>query len=160
WPLRRFSVERAAAAQVFASLAAYARGIGAADVTAPEPHTLATTISPLADPHPLARAGDVLVFQALLDEAERIRARLAGLAVRPEPLSEAADVCATRLPAAIGDALNEIADALSDAREPRDAGGVWASIDTCVADLPPAPAIDALLGQLRAAWRTAHVPSA
>jgi uncharacterized membrane protein YccC len=160
WPLRRFSAERAATAPVFASLAAYARHLGAGDLTAPEPHTLATTASPLADPHPLARAGDVLVFQALLDEAERIRASLAGLAVRPAPLSGAADVCATRLPAAISDVLTEIAEALADAREPRDSRGAWASIDACVAELAPAPAIDVLLGQLRAAWRTAHVLSA
>jgi uncharacterized membrane protein YccC len=75
-------------------------------------------------------------------------------------LSAAADVCATRLPAAIGDVLTEIADALSDAREPRDSRGAWASIEACVAGLAPVPAIDVLLGQLRAAWRTAHVLSA
>ena len=52
WPLRRFSTERAATASVYTSLASYARGIGHADVTAPEPHTLATTLAPADDPHP------------------------------------------------------------------------------------------------------------
>ena len=79
--MRRFSAERRALAAAYRSLARYASGhSGRARTVAPEPHTFAMTMSPLADPQPFARAGDVLVFQALLDEAERIRASLAGAA--------------------------------------------------------------------------------
>src|SRR5207237_1172886 len=42
------------------------------------------------------------------------------------------------------------------APEPREAQqAIWQTIDACLAALPKNPAIDALLGQIRAAWRTA-----
>ena len=94
WPLRRFSAERNAMAAAYRSLARYASGILAAEAAAPEPHTFAATESPLADPQPFARDSDVLVFQALLDEAERIRASLAALATRQRQLLEAHPSCA------------------------------------------------------------------
>jgi hypothetical protein len=159
WPLRRFTAERAATAPVYASLAAYARGIGRGDVTAPEPHTLATTHEPADDPHPMASTGDVLVFQALFDEAERIRASLAGLAVRQE-LTGVDPTCDAQLTGAIGDVLSEIAEALSDGREPRDTRAAWGTIDSCLEEAPDGGSLDALLGQLRAAWRVAGVLSA
>jgi hypothetical protein len=159
WPMRRFSAERRSTAPVFASLASYARGIAGGHATAPEPHTLASTMAPVEDPHPLGSAEHTLVFQALLDEAERIRASLAAIAVRQPSLAKADRDCAADFARAVADVLAEIADALSDAREPRDQRGAWHAIDTCGAALPAAPSIDALLGQLRAAWRTAGVLS-
>jgi uncharacterized membrane protein YccC len=160
WPLRRFSAERASTAAVYASVAAYARRLAQGDLTAPEPHTLAATMAPVADPHPLAHAGYVLVFQALHDEAERIRASLAGLAVRRQPIAAAAAACTSSLSAAIGDVLGEIANALSEGREPRDGRHTWKAIETCASQFPATPAVDALLGQLRAAWRVAGSPAA
>ena len=157
WPLRRFSAERASTAAVYASLAAYARRIARGDVTAPEPHTLAATMAPAVDPHPLGHAGDVLVFQALLDEAERIRASLAGLAVRQQSMASGEQLCAAALSASVGDVLEEIADALSDGRGPRDERHAWNAIDRCLAELSTTVAVEALLGQLRATWRVAGV---
>lgn len=154
WPMRRFSAERGATAPVFASLAAYARTIGQGQVSAPEPHTLATTMAPAEDPHPLGSASHSLVFQALLDEAERIRASLAGLAVR-QPLAEGHRECIARFADALAAVLGEISEALSDGREPRDHSRAWHAIDEYRRGLPASPSIDALLGQLRAAWRTA-----
>jgi uncharacterized membrane protein YccC len=159
WPMRRFSAERRSTAPVYASLAAYARGIGEGHVTAPEPHTLAATMAPLDDPHPLGSAAHTLVFQALLDEAERIRASLAALAVRHQSLAEDHQRCAVDFAHAVGDVLGEIAQALTEAREPRDERRAWHAIEACRAILTSAPAIDALLGQLRAAWRTAAILS-
>jgi uncharacterized membrane protein YccC len=159
WPMRRFSAERQATAPVYASIAAYARSLSEGHVTAPEPHTLAGTVAPIDDPHPLGSAAHALVFQALLDEAERIRASLAGLAVRRQPLAAGHRECAANFSRAIASVLDEIAQALSEARAPRDDQHAWQTIGVCVAELPPAPAIDALLGQLRAAWRTASVLS-
>jgi len=163
WPLRRFSTERRATSAVFASLATYARGIADGHATAPEPHTLAATLAPSDDPHPLGSASPSLVFQALLDEAERIRASLAGLAVRgrtaaPQTADPHRD-CPTDFARTIADVLDEIAESLSDGRTPRDERRAWHAIETCGAGLPPASSVDALLGQLRAAWRTAAVLS-
>jgi len=157
WPMRRFSLERRSTAPVYASLAAYARDIGEGHVTAPEPHTLAATIAPIDDPHPLGSASHTLVFQALLDEAERIRASLAALAVRHQPLADAHRRCAIDFAHAVGDVLGQIAHALTEAREPRDERRAWHAIEACRATLTSTPSIDALLGQLRAAWRTAAV---
>jgi Fusaric acid resistance protein-like len=159
WPLRRFSAERKATAPVYVSLAAYARSIGKGDITAPEPHTLASTLAPVEDPHPLGSAAHILVFQALLDEAERIRASLAGLAVRRQGLTETHPACTAQLATSVGTLLDEIGDALSDGRTPRDDRAAWAALDACVQELPGMASIDALLGQLRAAWRTAGVLS-
>jgi hypothetical protein len=157
WPLRRFSAERRSLAAVYHSLAAYAAGIPMAEGAAPEPHTLAGTTSPLDDPQPFAKSSDVLVFQALLDEAERIRASLAGVATRHRRLSEAQRHCVVTVAGLTSRALSEIAVALDEGREPQEPGGLWQSLDECAAELSHSPAIEALLGQIRAAWRTAGV---
>ncbi|MEO7276310.1 MAG: FUSC family protein, partial [Vicinamibacterales bacterium] len=160
WPLRRFSAERRGLATAFRSLARYAADIPAAVDVAPEPHTFAMTMSPLVDPQPFARAGDVLVFQALLDEAERIRASLAGFVTWRPRVLEFHPQCAIDLPTACSRALFEIADALEHGRAPREESPIWAPIEACVREIGHLPAVDALLGQLRAAWRTAGVMEA
>jgi hypothetical protein len=156
WPLRRFSAERSAIAAAYRSLASYAAGMHAAEV-APEPHTFAATASPLADPQPFARASDVLVFQALLDEAERIRASLAALATRQRQLLDAHPSCARTLGELSARVLSEIAAALENGREPRESTPIWPKLESCAEQLGHAVVVDALLGQLRAAWRTAGV---
>jgi len=155
WPLRRFSVERQTIAAAYRSLAGYALRLSAPDGVAPEPHTFAAMVPPIEDPHPLAHSGAVLVFQSLFDEAERIRASLASVAAeRARALP--AESCAADLPPLCARALTEIADALEEGRDPREAGlPIWSRIDECTAQSQPSPAVDALLGQVRAAWRTA-----
>ena len=148
WPLRRYTAERRSLAAVYRSLAAYASTIPTRQAIPPEPHTLAGTVSPLADPQPFAPSDRIFIFQTLLDEAERIRASLAALAVRylrrrgPDQAGE------TALAELASQALAEIAAALAQEREPREPPG-----------FPEAPAggilFDPLLGQIRAAWRTA-----
>jgi hypothetical protein len=160
WPLRRFSAERRSLAVAYRSLAAYAGAIPAGVAAAPEPHTFAGTASPMADPQPFAKSGDVLVFQALLDEAERIRASLASLATQRRRLSQADESCASTMSAMLRVGLSEIADALEDGREPREPPGMWGSLDRCAEQFSHATAVEALLGQLRAAWRTAGVMTA
>ena len=155
WPLRRFSAERRTIAPVYRSLGTYASEMHAAAAAAPEPHTFAATASPLADPQPFARPGDVLVFQALLDEAERIRTGLAALATRQRLLVAADPSCAAAFSEWSGRVLFEIAAALEAGREPRETTPIWDPLEACAQQLPQAPAVDALLGQLRAAWRTA-----
>ena len=114
WPLRRFSAERTSLATVYRSLASYASAIPSGEGAAPEPHTLAGTVSPLDDPQPLAKSSDVLVFQALLDEAERIRASLAALATRYRRLSETHQPCALTIAGLSSRALSEIAAGLEE----------------------------------------------
>jgi hypothetical protein len=160
WPLRRFSAERRAIASVYRSLANYALRIPDATPTAPEPHTLAMTQSPLRDPQPFARAGDVLVFQALLDESERIRTTLAGLATRHRRLLAANSACTNELARHVSRALLEIAAAVANAREPREDTPIWAPLEECARQLSNAAPVEALLGQVRAAWRTAGVMTA
>jgi uncharacterized membrane protein YccC len=160
WPLRRFTAERRSLAAAYRSLAAYAASIPAGVAAAPEPHTFAGTPSPMADPQPFAKSGDVLVFQALLDEAERIRASLASLATQQHRLSQVDESCAAVMSEMLRLALLEIADALEDAREPREPPGLWLSLDRCAEQFSHATAVEALLGQLRAAWRTAGVMTA
>jgi hypothetical protein len=159
WPLRRFSAERKSLAAVYRSLAGFASSIPTVEAIAPEPHTLAGTLSPLQDPQPFAKAGDVLVFQSLLDEAERIRASLAGLATKQRRLSETDQPCALTVARLTGEALAEIAAALEEGREPREVPGLWKSLDGCAARLAPSTELDALLGQTRSAWRTSGILS-
>ncbi len=140
WPLRRFSAERRTIAAVYRSLGSYASGMHAAAAAAPEPHTFAATASPLADPQPFARPGDVLVFQALLDEAERIRTSLAALATRQRLLLAVHPSCATTVSEWSGRVLLEIAAALEAGREPREITPIWDPLEACAQQLPQAPA--------------------
>ena len=109
WPLRRFAIERRSLAAAYQSLAAYAAMIPARETIPPEPHTFAGTASPLADPQPFAGSGEVFVFQALLDEGERIRASLAAFTVHYEHLARADPSCARTLCDLSAQALAEIA---------------------------------------------------
>jgi uncharacterized membrane protein YccC len=161
WPLRRFAAERRSLATAYRSLAAYASTIPAAQAAAPEPHTFAGTPSLLADPQPFAKSGEVLVFQALLDEAERIRASLAALATQHRRLADAPQSCASTLLFDLSaHALAEIAAALEEGREPRELSGLSQSLADCAGRLPPGAGVEPLLGQIRAAWRTAGVLTA
>jgi hypothetical protein len=157
WPLRRFSVERHTIATAYRTLGAYAVKLPAANDVAPEPHTFASLAPPLRDPQPFARPSDVLVFQALFDEAERIRASLAAI-VSWQRRTRTDPSCSASLPQACGRALLEIATALEEGRDPADQDGeIWRTIDACVEALPKSPEMEALLGQIRAAWRTASM---
>ena len=155
WPLRRFSVERRTIAAAYRTLGNYAARLPGVDAIAPEPHTFAAIASPLDDPQPFARPGDVLVFQSLFDEAERIRASLASIATAQRRFAWTDPSCRASLPQLCGRALLEIASALEEGRDPQEGDRpIWEPMDQCVAALPKSFAVDALLGQIRAAWRT------
>ena len=156
WPLRRFSVERQTIAAAYRSLGRYASTLPGIDGAPPEPHTFAAIAPPIDDPHPFSQGGAVLVFQALFDEAERIRASLASLATEQRRPSTTAASCTSALPPLYARALMEIADALEEERDPGEGDRpIWEPIDQCLDSLPASAAVDALLGQIRAAWRTA-----
>ena len=155
WPFRRFGHERQAVAAVYRTVAEYAAALASEAPGTPEPHTLAGTASPLDDPQPFARAAEVLVFVALLDEAERIRAGLAAVALRHAPLLRSPDACARAFAAATAALLAEIAAATETGRAPADGDASWTALDACTGAFRGEPAFEAVLGRMRAAWRTA-----
>jgi len=155
WPFKRFDHERRAVATVYRALSDYAATLASDAPGAPEPHTLAGTKSPLEDPQPWARASEVLTFVALLDEAERIRAGLAAVALRHGGVLASDRACAAQFASTASGVLTEIAAAIESGRAPRDAAGRWRTLDTCVPALRGEPAFETVLGRLRAAWRTA-----
>lgn len=159
WPLRRFPVERRNIAAVYRSLAAYASKIPVLEGMPPEPHTFAGTPSPFADPQPFARSAELFVFQALFDEAERIRASLASFAVRSRHLEPAEYRCAVVLAQLVTRALEEIAEAITDGRAPSEPPDFSRILANCVKRLPPSAIVEPLIDQIRAAWRTAGVPA-
>lgn len=167
WPLRRFPEERRKLSAIYRALADYAGTIPSTDSRPPEPRTLAEAGFIRDDPQPLARRSQMLAFQALLDQAERIRTSLAALVSDRPGGSDgtySADLAAdARLAAAAAAALGAIATAVGGARNPDPLPALW---DQLAALPEPAPAADrqelrdALMGQLRAAYRLAMMPSA
>jgi uncharacterized membrane protein YccC len=131
-------------------LALDARAVALGQLSFPAASAILTVRATLADPRPFARRGDVAFFAALLDEAERLRAGLATLAhirdVRMRPVVEA---CAS--------ALDAIAAGLYDGRAPHEDASVWDVIEAHERAVER-PEISALLGRVRAAWRTATAP--
>lgn len=68
--------------------------------------------------------------------------------------------CAGTLSNQLARALAEIAAALAEGREPRALPGLSRSLADCVKRLSPGTTVEPLLGQIRAAWRTAGVLTA
>ena len=81
WPLRRSPAERHALAVVYRSLASYAAALPRGVEDPPDSRPLATARAALRDPQPFLRDEQVLLFQGLHDEAERLRTTLAALAL-------------------------------------------------------------------------------
>lgn len=153
WPLRRFEAERRALAIVYRSLAGYAASLPQPAPAAPEPHTLADAQPTFADPQPFARVNEVLVFRALLDEAERLRASLAALALHQSLETQPALAPFVR---SVANLLHEIAAALDDARDPVAPPDVWETLEEAARELTRGRGVvTSMLGQIRAAWRTA-----
>jgi uncharacterized membrane protein YccC len=152
WPFRRFEAERQSVAKIYRGLAAYAADVAAA-VDAPEPHTFAAVRSLHADPQPFARSSEVLVFVAMMDDAERIRASLATLSLHRGP---AADAVAAHLPGV----LSELAAAVEEGRAPASLLEEWQALDAAAARADDSShALRRLLEQVRSARRTALVPA-
>jgi uncharacterized membrane protein YccC len=79
WPIARLDAERAALADVYADLAAYARTASAGSLALPPITPLATARQVLADPQPFARAAERARLNRLLEDSEAIRKFLAAL---------------------------------------------------------------------------------
>src|SRR5829696_3701535 len=162
WPLRRYPAERAAVAAIYRSLAGYAADIPSRETTTPEPNTMLAAGAALRDPQPFARAGDLLAFRALVDEAERVRASLAALATQHHRLKANGDGPAlhalTGLANDVSCVLGEIDRAVEAGTDPAEIPSCWAAIDRHVAALQASdPGPEVLRRRLHAAWRTSGV---
>ncbi|MEV6024844.1 FUSC family protein [Streptomyces sp. NPDC052036] len=115
WTVRPGAAERAALADSYRSLSAYARGL-AAGRTGPPPPADFVAGDAVADPNPLLAAAVRADHLNLLEQAERIRASLAALAAHTDDdPSGAARLFATDT----AQALDGIADALNAGPEDR-----------------------------------------
>jgi uncharacterized membrane protein YccC len=174
WPLQRFSAERAVLANAYGALAAYAANIPQTTLQSPDAQTLSEVEDTLADPQPFAKRGETAVFEALLAEAERIRATLGAL-VTDRYLFDTqamgdAEHAVRDLGSAARDVLSAIARALEDASAPDALDETWKKLDASVRVLEEravtsfvaGQAVEdarALTGQLRSAWRAATTPA-
>jgi len=168
WPLQRFTAERTVLAEAYRALATYAAGIRASELRPPDQRPFTTSSETLADPQPFARRGEIAAFEMLLDEAERIRATLGALAVDRYVLDRSAgerSASVVELGSAAAAVLRAIAQALDAGRPPAGAERDWDVLDAAMEHLEEAATprtvedARALLGQLRAAWRTAGSPA-
>ncbi len=167
WPLGHFRAERAALGAAYTVLSEYAVGLRAADLGLPDTQSVAAVGAALADPQPFGARADIAAYQALADEAERLRATLAALATEQHLLNEVGLTAAgdaVRVAArASGPLLDAVAAALSAGRDPAAHDAEMHAFDAAVRTLertasPDAPCVadaHALAGQLRAALRTA-----
>jgi uncharacterized membrane protein YccC len=119
WPTARRGVERAALADVYRNLAAYARAIEQGSPSMPPITPLATARQVLADPQPFSSAATIARFSRLLEDSEVIRKRLGALA-------SAIGIDTTQSPerslaASAARALDAIAQVLADGEEPEGA---------------------------------------
>jgi uncharacterized membrane protein YccC len=159
WPLQRFPEERRALANVYRTLASYAFTIPGGASASPDAMSLHEAQPAFRDPQPFAKTWQALALRSLLDEAERIRASLAALALHHgrQANSHAHPEAFAGFAEATGQLLREIAAALDEAREPS-ASKTWELIEQSARQLQQNRAIvDGLLGQLRSAWRVAGV---
>ncbi len=173
WPLASFQRERNVLAAAYKTLGDYAANFPAARLRAPATATLAALSDTLADPQPFGSRGEIAAFEALLAEAERARGSLAALAEDRYFFEIHAEREPARAIGRIGEAaaavLLEISAALAAARAPTSDDAMWTAFDEPVAALHAARSgaavqraardADALLGQLRSAWRAATAPA-
>ncbi len=174
WPLQRFSAERRVLAAAYRSLSDYASDLPATKLGSPPSASLAAVGETLADPHPFARRSELVAFESLLDEGERIRGSLAALATDRHLLDDfaATEVAAEVHGLAAGSQpiLAEIAAAVEEGRAPAELDEAWHladlranAIERLVPSVPfGGPVVDdgrALLAAMRTAWRAAGMPA-
>ncbi len=128
WPLRRFPVERTASSAAYLQLARHLRAIASDSSALLTPGALDELRSALVETQPWSDQSAAAAYQALADEAERIRLEAAAVARTRTRLARSVDAptgqvwasdAASDLDAAIlasANVLADVADALHDAR--------------------------------------------
>ena len=167
WPLGHFRTERTALAGAFSALSKYATGVQADDFGLPDTQSVSAVTAALADPQPFGSRAEIAAYQALADEADRLRGTLAALATEQHLLAETGMGDAARLVrnamVAAGPLLDELAAALAAGRSPGTFEDERRALAGAVRELERTPSDTApyvhdgraLVSQLRAAMRSA-----
>ena len=156
WTIRPGKGERAALAETYRALVAYASSLAAGKFEPPPPIVFSAT-SALGDVNPLLPAAERLMFLDLLEQAERLRAALAAVAAQAASAGREGKEEIRRHASETITVLHLIVGALSASRtnradRARDLSRRVAALKVA-ADVPWRWAGEALLGQLRAIAR-------
>ena len=120
WPLQRFPVERTAASGAYRQLAGHLRSLASDPSALLDPSTLDELRAALQETQPWGDPAAASAYQALADEAERIRLQAAAVARIQSRLTATSSIDAARsLDEAISASANvllDVAEALHDAR--------------------------------------------
>lgn len=172
WPFGTYVVERRSLQAAYADLARYAEQVADGMDVGSGAVTLDDARAALGDPQPFSNAARLLAFQALVDEAERIRIETAALARHRSRISAQPAEVLSGLLAHAAVVLRCVARALGRDEEPRVPVEVLSGLardcddfgDSLRATREPAwlvteasAATEALAGQLRSAIRLAFV---
>jgi uncharacterized membrane protein YccC len=167
WPLGHFRTERSTLATAFRALSKYATGVHADDFGLPDTQSVSAVSAALADPQPFGSRAEIAAYQALADEAERLRGTLAALATEQHLLAETGmDEVASLVRKALvaaGPLLDELAASLAAGRSPAALEDERRALAGAVRELERAPSETApyvhdgraLVSQVRAAMRSA-----
>ncbi|MGH9171295.1 MAG: FUSC family protein [Acidimicrobiales bacterium] len=125
WPVGSFASERRAVSAAFSDLSAYAAGSGLGAGRLPDgasaaPTTLSEARRALADPQPFGHPDRLVAFQALVDEAHRLRVTLVSLA----------SLAARLPPSAAANGIEQLFDAVSS---------ILASVASSISSDSPVP---------------------
>jgi hypothetical protein len=135
WPLRSHAVERTALSGVYAQLAEFARALGTGSSLFPAGAGLNDAGRVLGDPQPFSRRGDLLAFQALFDEAERIRIQLVALGRHRSRVADAGGDTGpfTSLAAEAARVLDAVAESITRDNPPGSPPGVVEALEAACA---------------------------
>lgn len=136
WPLRRFPAERAALGNAYRRLSDYARLLTTTPTSLMPPGSMDDLGTALRDPQPFGGRVEMAAYQALLDQVERVRLDLAGLARGRQRLSATDSHGAVQEMDAVAQisagVLGEVADAVRTARAARPALEEWGALDAAI----------------------------
>ncbi|MDA8268046.1 MAG: FUSC family protein [Actinomycetota bacterium] len=113
WPLQRFPVERAASSNAYRLLATHLRSLASDPSALLDPGVLDTLRAALVETQPWGDRAAAAAYQALADEAERIRLEVAGIARARAQLSRASTIAMRTEEAGALDAARYLEDAIA-----------------------------------------------
>lgn len=113
WPLQRFPVERAMSSDTYRLLAAHLRALARDPSDLLDPGVLDRLRSALVETQPWGDRAAAAAYQALADEADRIRLEVAGIARTRARLAQASTIATPTAKAGAIDAASDLEDAIT-----------------------------------------------
>ena len=113
WPLQRFPVERAMSSDAYRLLAAHLRSLASDPSDLLDPGILDKLRSALVETQPWGDRAAAAAYQALADEAERIRLEVAGIARARARLAHASTIATPTEKARALDAASDLEEAIT-----------------------------------------------